>query len=61
MPEPAAEAMRTSDDTRDELLAKAAALWTADGYGSPPGDLGQAVGDLTGFLHVVYVSVYVFT
>ena len=73
MPERAAEAMQTSDDTREELIAKAAALWAAapgaaappaDGTAAagdpaakdtaPPADLGQAVGDLPGFLTAYY-------
>jgi glutamate dehydrogenase len=64
MPERAAEAMQTSDDTREELLAKAAALWAPGHDGAaaevapdgaaPPGDLGQAVGDLAGFLAAYY-------
>ena len=65
MPERAAEARQVSDDTRDELIAKAAELWThvhgsattgvnADGDVAPPGDPGQAVGDLPEFLAAYY-------
>ena len=68
MPESAAETIAVSDDTREELLAKAAALWatsldSADREGAvagpgggtaPPGDPGRAVGDLPGFLTAYY-------
>src|SRR6201992_1589238 len=68
MPESAAETFPVSDDTREELLAKAAALWAtslssadaADGaHGpgggtAPPGDRDRAVGDLPGFLAAYY-------
>ena len=55
MPERAAEAMQTPDDTREELIAKAAGEWAAaDGGSAPPGGLGQAVGDLPGFLTAYY-------
>ena len=53
MPETAAEARAASDDTRDELLAKAVALWSAGGI-APPAELSQAVGDLPGFLTAYY-------
>ena len=70
MPERAAEARLALDDTREELIAKAVALWTsvhrtagnsaaadgaADGDADPPGDPGLAVGDdLPGFLAAYY-------
>ncbi len=59
MPESAAETRPASDDTREEVLAKAAALWSAGGIApprepAPPGGLDQAVGDLTGFLIAYY-------
>jgi glutamate dehydrogenase len=68
MPERAAEAMQTSDDTREELIARAAALWApvpggaadqgavaaADGSIAPPGDPGRATGDLPAFLTAYY-------
>jgi glutamate dehydrogenase len=70
MPERAAEARLALDDTREELIAKAVALWTsvhsagkesaaahgaADGAADPPGDPGLAVGgDLPGFLAAYY-------
>jgi glutamate dehydrogenase len=55
MPERAAETRQVSDDTREELIAKAAGEWAAaDGGTAPPGDLGQAVGDLPGFLTAYY-------
>ncbi|HEY6495343.1 MAG TPA: NAD-glutamate dehydrogenase [Trebonia sp.] len=55
MPERAADAMQASDDTREELIAKAASEWAAaDGGVAPPGELGQAVGDLPGFLTAYY-------
>src|SRR5690242_21677402 len=62
MPERAAEAtqamhaMHASDDTREELTAKAAGEWTAaNGDTAPPGSVvSQAVGDLPGFLTAYY-------
>ena len=55
MPEHADEARETSDETRQALLAEAAALWAAaDGGVAPPGDPGRAVGDLPGFLAAYY-------
>ena len=54
MPERAAETSQVSDDTREELIAKAASEWPADHGGAPPGDLGRAVGDLPGFLTAYY-------
>jgi glutamate dehydrogenase len=55
MPERAAETRQVSDDTREELIAKAAGEWAAaDGGIAPPGDLGRAVGDLPGFLTAYY-------
>ena len=55
MPERADEARETSDDTREALLAEAAALWAAqDGAVGPPGDPGRAMGDLPGFLGAYY-------
>ena len=55
MPERAAETRQVSDDTREELIAKAAGEWAAaDGGAAPPGDLGRAVGDLPGFLSAYY-------
>ncbi|HEX9040357.1 MAG TPA: NAD-glutamate dehydrogenase [Trebonia sp.] len=65
MPERAAEAKQAPDDIRDELIAKAAELWThvhsgaaaevaADGGVAPPGDAGRVVGDLPGFLSAYY-------
>src|SRR6201984_3753345 len=55
MPERAAETRQVSDDTREELIAKAAGeLAAADGGVAPPGDLGRAVGDLPGFLTAYY-------
>ncbi len=65
MPERAAEARQAPDDIREELIAKAAELWThvhsgtaaeiaADGGVAPPGDAGRVVGDLPGFLSAYY-------
>src|ERR1700742_1062002 len=54
MPERAAETRQVPDDTREELIAKAAGEWTADGGTAPPGDLGQVVADLPGFLTAYY-------
>src|SRR5690349_13741255 len=59
MPERAAEAMQAMqapDDTREELIAKAAGEWTAaNGDTAPPGSVAsQAVGDLPGFLTAYY-------
>ncbi|HLH82414.1 MAG TPA: NAD-glutamate dehydrogenase [Trebonia sp.] len=55
MPERADEARDTSDETRQALLAEAAALWAAgDGDVAPPGDSGRAIGDLAGFLGAYY-------
>src|ERR1700761_9469619 len=54
MPERAAEAMQALDDTREELIAKAAGEWAANGGTAPPGDVGRAVGDLSGFLTAYY-------
>ena len=55
MPERADEARETSDDTREALLAEAAALWAAqDGEVWPPGNSGRAMGDLPGFLGAYY-------
>ena len=55
MPERADEARETSDDTREALLAEAAALWAPrDGEVGPPGDPGRAIGDLPGFLSAYY-------
>ena len=65
MPERAAEARQAPDDIREELIAKAAELWThvhsgtvaevaADGAVAPPGDAGRVVGDLPGFLSAYY-------
>ena len=65
MPERAAEARQAPDDIRDELIAKAAELWTyvpsgtvaevaGAGGVNPPGDPGQVVGDLPGFLSAYY-------
>ncbi|HEY0937132.1 MAG TPA: NAD-glutamate dehydrogenase [Trebonia sp.] len=56
MPERAAEAMPVSDDTREELVAQAAAIWAAapDGGIAPPGDASQAAGDRPGFLAAYY-------
>jgi glutamate dehydrogenase len=55
MPERAAEAMQAPEDTREELIAKAAGEWTAaDGGIAPPGDLGRALGDLPDFLTAYY-------
>ena len=55
MPERADEARETSDDTREALLAEAAALWAdQDGAVGPPGDPGRAMGDLPGFLGAYY-------
>jgi glutamate dehydrogenase len=59
MPERAAEAMQNMqapDDTREELIAKAAGEWTAaNGDTAPPGSVAsQAVGDLPGFLTAYY-------
>src|SRR6201987_987869 len=55
MPERADEARETSDDTREALLAEAAALWAAqDSEVGPPGDPGRAIGDLPGFLSAYY-------
>jgi glutamate dehydrogenase len=55
MPEQAVEARVTSDDTREALLAEAAALWAADEGGvAPPGDPGHAIGDLVAFLGAYY-------
>jgi glutamate dehydrogenase len=52
MPERAAEARQTSDDTREELLAKAAALSAEAPGGTTAVD--QAVGSLPGFLAAYY-------
>src|SRR3984885_12961875 len=65
MPERAAEARQAPDDIREELIAKAAELWThvrsgtaaevtADGGVALPGDPGRVVGDLPGFLTSYY-------
>ena len=55
MPERAAETRQVPDDTREELIAKAAGEWAAaDGGAAPPGELGRAVGDLPGFLTAYY-------
>jgi glutamate dehydrogenase len=55
MPERAAETRQAPDETREELIAKAAGEWAAaDGGAPPPGDLGRAVGDLPGFLAAYY-------
>src|SRR5882762_3303877 len=55
MPERAAETRQVPDDTREELIAKAAGEWAAaDGGAAPPGDPGRAVGDLPGFLTAYY-------
>ncbi len=57
MPERAAETSQVPDDTREELIAKAASEWPADhggGATAPPGDLGRAVGDLPSFLTAYY-------
>jgi glutamate dehydrogenase len=57
MPERAAETSQVPDDTREELIAKAASEWPADhggGATAPPGDLGRAVGDLSSFLTAYY-------
>ena len=55
MPERAAETRQVPGDTREELIAKAAGEWSATAGGvAPPGDLGQAVGDLPGFLTAYY-------
>ena len=55
MPERAAETRQVPDDTSEELIAKAAGEWSAAVGGvAPPGDLGQAVGDLPGFLTAYY-------
>ena len=44
-----------ADDSRQTVLAEAAALWAAgDGEVAPPGDPGRAVGDLPGFLDAYY-------
>jgi len=64
MPERAAEAvqaMQASDDTREELIAKAAGEWTAaNGDTAPPGNVAsQAVGDPLGFLTAYYRRVAV--
>ena len=64
MPERAAEAvqaMQASDDTREELIAKAAGEWTAaNGDTAPPGSVAsQAVGDPLGFLTAYYRRVAV--
>ena len=74
MPERAAEARQASDDTREELIAKAVALWTSvhsaaaegpvigtgDGDADPPGSPERAVGyDLSGFLAAYYRRVAV--
>ncbi len=49
MPERAAEGLQAPDDTREQLIAKAATTWAAGESGiAPPGDLGRAVGDLAG-------------
>ena len=41
MPERAAETRQVSDDTREELIAKAAGEWAAaDGGAAPPGGPG---------------------
>ena len=63
MPERAAEINQVPDDTREELIAKTAGEWPAASGGAngganggvaPPGDLGRAVGDLSGFLTAYY-------
>jgi glutamate dehydrogenase len=54
MPERAAETRQVPDETREELIAKAAGEWTSDGGAAPPGDLNRAVGDLPGFLTAYY-------
>ena len=55
MPERAAETRQVPDDTREELIAKAAGEWAAaDGGAAPPGELGRAVGDLPSFLTAYY-------
>jgi glutamate dehydrogenase len=55
MPERAAETRQVPDDTREELIAKAAGEWAAaDGGAAPPGELSRAVGDLPGFLTAYY-------
>ncbi|MGH3248548.1 MAG: NAD-glutamate dehydrogenase domain-containing protein, partial [Trebonia sp.] len=58
MPERAAETRQVPDDTREELIVKAAGEWAAadggDGGLAPPGDIGRAVGDLPGFLTAYY-------
>ncbi|HEX4396670.1 MAG TPA: NAD-glutamate dehydrogenase [Trebonia sp.] len=44
-----------AEDSRQTVLAEAAALWAAgDGEVAPPGDPGRAVGDLPGFLAAYY-------
>ncbi|HTB55473.1 MAG TPA: NAD-glutamate dehydrogenase, partial [Trebonia sp.] len=44
-----------ADDSRQTVLAEAAALWAAgNGEVAPPGDPGRAVGDLPGFLAAYY-------
>src|SRR6185437_16489475 len=55
MPERAAETRPVPDDTREELIVKAAGEWAAaDGGTAPPGNLSRAVGDLPGFLTAYY-------
>jgi glutamate dehydrogenase len=65
MPERAAEARQAPDDIREELIAKAAELWTHVHSGTaadvaatrgvdPPGEAGRVVGDLPGFLSAYY-------
>jgi glutamate dehydrogenase len=55
MPDRADEVQQTSDEARESLLAAAARMWaTADDEVAPPGDPGQAVGDLPGFLGAYY-------
>src|SRR5580658_1654220 len=65
MPERAAEARQAPDDIREELIAKAAELWTHVRSGTvaevagaggltPPRDPGRVVGDLPGFLSAYY-------
>jgi glutamate dehydrogenase len=55
MPDRADEVQQTSDEARESLLATAARLWTtADEEVAPPGDPGQVVGDLPGFLRAYY-------
>ena len=55
MPELADNAMETSDEAREPLLAEAAGLW-ADPAGvvAPPGDPGKAIGERPAFLAAYY-------